>query len=216
MKYLKRYNESTQNWGAMANELLHGYWSKVVEENDLDNIIEDVKEVTLPLSDMSSKTSFYKSIFFTVQKNQSGIRRKYTPETWSKKGYTQITTDGKRFYTVKGIPIINYDYEGFYSKFIEIRSSLSKAALQDLGWFEIDMSFDISGKTKKSIMNEYYDIKDNLISRGWWINSRGSKDEYVFDKDAFLSFDVIRPISLKIANEELPNLLSKTITVNKD
>lgn len=211
MKHLTKYKifEST-NWDNLYNILVDGYWSKLSEENDLPNLIEDVQDVILPLSDISQKTKLDKSIFVTYQKNPTGKRRLYTPETWWRRRLTQITTDGEKYHTVRELFLRKLEYSGGYSLFTEVKSFLSKATEGEIGWFGIDLTFYKIRGGKNHIAKELEFIKENLKSRGWSLNPKDYLDEYVYDTEGSLGFDIIRPISLKSANEIVPELFAKT------
>lgn len=228
MRNLMKYKmfEST-NWGNLANTLVEGYYSKVSEENNLPSLISDVEDVILPLSDMCEQTELTKSILITVQSNPSGKKSKTRPLSWVNKGISQISTDGKIFHTVRRIHISTYDYSGIYSKFVEVKSLLSKATQDDTGWFSLSIYFkrclsssesnrSIISQRIKDIMIQYEEIKYELQSRGWTINPSESDDEYIFDTSGTFGFDIVRPISLKLANSIVPDLMSKTITILSD
>lgn len=214
MKSLMKYNifEST-HWGNLVNIMTQGYYSKVCEENDIDELIQDVKDVVLPLTDISAETEFDTSVYIKIKNNPSGAKSKTIPSSWVMSNISQITTDGLKFHTVKEFRIINYESSGVYSRFTEVRSLLNKATQNDIGWFGIDIIFknalsnDESNKIQ--IINEYEEIKKNLLSRGWWINSRDWPEEYVFDMSNSFAFDIIIPISLKLANSIVPDLIAK-------
>lgn len=221
MKSLMKYNifEST-HWGNLVNIMTQGYYSKVCEENDIDELIQDVKDVVLPLTDISTETDFDTSVYIKIKNNPSGAKSKTIPSSWVMSNISQITTDGLKFHTVKEFRIINYESSGVYSRFTEVRSLLNRATQNDIGWFGIDIIFknalsnDESNKIQ--IINEYEEIKQNLLSRGWWINSRDWPEEYVFDTSNSFAFDIIRPISLKLANSIVPDLIAQTTIISDD
>lgn len=211
MRHLTKYKIfEAIDWGNLFNILIDGYWSKLVEENDLLSLIDDVEDVVITLSDISQKTVFYKSIFVTYQKNPKGKRRLSTPDTWSRRGLKQITTDGEKYHIVKELSLMKLDHSGVYSKFTETKSFLSKATESEVGWFGIDLTFYKIRGGESQIAKEFELIKDNFKSRGWSFNAKGYLDEYVYDTVGSFGFDIIRPISLKSANRIVPELFAKT------
>lgn len=204
----ENYLAESIDWSKLTNQLADGYLDKINVENSIDQILDDLSDVCLEISDISKKTTFDKSILIRESDKVSNRPISKIPENWWEKRISEITDDGRNFYRVKSLPVTQYSWAGGYSHFTMVRSFLHKSLNYDSGWLKIDVIFDIEGTKKRKILEEFKHIKENLISRGWFFNPRGQK-EFFSGSDQF-SFEIIRRISLKEANEVVPHLFTET------
>jgi hypothetical protein len=204
----ENYLVESTDWGKLTNQMFSGYFNKIMEENSLDQILDDLEDVCLEISDISKAVFFDKSILIRESNKVNTKPVAFIPETWWKKGISEITEDGKSFYKVKSLPVTEYSWTGGYSHFTQVRSFLHKSLNYDSGWLKVDVTFDVENSKKKRIQGLFKYIKENLRSRGWFFNPR-SREEF-FSGSSEFSFEIIRRISLKEANKEVPKLFAET------
>ena len=214
MRYLKHYKlfESTStDWSKLCQDLIYGYYNYVDEENGLSQLIDDVDDICLDISDIGYKlSSKQNNLYFDYDRLIDIPKRKIT--------HISVPSDGRIKYihhkkTVKLLLIDSATYS--YSHYKEISSLLKKVLESDLetGWFGVSLYFDgvkATGVVKRNLLRELKVIKTSLESRGWIINQEGFGDDWVIDRDE-LSFNIIRPVSLTMANEFLKN---QTVNLN--
>lgn len=204
----ENYLVESTDWSKLTNQMFNGYFDKINEENSLDQILDDLEDVCLEISDISKKTTFDKSILIRESNKVNTKPVAFIPETWWKKEISEITDDGKSFYKVKSLPVTEYSWTGGYSHFSKVRSFLHKSLNYDSGWLKVAVTFDFENSKKKRIQGLFKYIKENLLSRGWFFNPRTHREEF-FSFGEF-SFEIIRRISLKEANNEVPQLFAET------
>jgi len=204
----ENYLAESTDWNKLTNQMFSGYFDKIIEENSLDQILDDLEDVCLEISDTSKKTTFDKTILIRESNRVYTKPVAFIPETWWKKRISEITDDGKSFYKVKSLPVTEYSWTGGYSHFTQVRSFLQKSLNYDSGWLKVGVTFDFENSKKKRIQGIFKYIKENLLSRGWFLNPRIHREEF-FSFGEF-SFEIIRRISLKEANKKLPQLFAET------
>jgi hypothetical protein len=205
----ENYLVESTDWSKLTNQMFNGYFNKIMEENSLDQILDDLEDVCLEISDISKKTTFDKTILIRESNKVNTKPVAFIPETWWKKGISEITDDGKSFHKVKSLPVTEYSWTGGYSHFTQVRSFLHKSLNYDSGWLNIVVTFDFENSKKKRIQGLFKYIKENLLSRGWFFNPRIHVEEF-FSGSSEFSFEIIRRISLKEANNEVPQLFAET------
>ena len=198
MKYLISYNESKKDWSKLVNDLIDGYYSQVFQENNISELIDDVRDVILPISDIGQETELYFNIYFDYK----GLRR----QRRLVKNLTSINiSPDERFKSV-----IEFRKTGWgnyrrlvYQDWKEVSSILKNIVDQQEAWFGINLLFKSVKLKKGKCVDEFKDIKYGLESRGWTINQLGLGRDYMFSFVNDFSFDILRPISIASSNQWL-------------
>lgn len=211
MRYLKHYKlfESTRtDWSKICQDLIYGYYNYVDGENGLSQMIDDVDDICLDISDIGYKlVRKQNNLYFDYDRLVDVPKRKIT--------HISVPSTGRIKYNhKKTVKLLLIDYVT-YSSYKEISSLLKKVLQSDLetGWFGVSLHFEgvkATGLVKRNILRELKAIKTSLESRGWIINQEGYGDDWVIDREK-LSFNIIRPVSLTMANEFLKN---QTVNLN--
>ncbi len=210
MKWIKSYTlyeaktKDTTDWGKLCRDLVDGYYSLVDKENDLSELVEDVKDVCLDLSEFYQSPSVGFSIYFDDDKLKSRTRRSRSISIPSSGRIKYIHHQkALRLPIIKGVT---------YSHWKEISTILKMVLESDLktARFGVSLNFNNPGgydvkRLKKTIIKRLKDIKWGLESRGWIINQKGNGVDYQF-YGSQLHFDIIRPITVNLANEWLSSV----------
>lgn len=180
----------------MVNDLTFGYYNQVVQENGLSDMIEEVKDVVLPISDLSEGTELFYDIYF----DSKGFPARQT---------TYITLPDGTNKLVTNLHITEFVT---YSQWKEVSSKLGKIVGHTSAWFGITLIFKQgrhyyssgTNKVKKiQTKKEFRDIKLGLQSRGWTINQHGLGDDSLFTAAGEFSFSILIPISIVQSNNWL-------------
>jgi hypothetical protein len=196
MKYLKKYKIfETKNWGKIYSDLVIGAAEQIKLENDLDETLEDFKDLITDLSDYGSRTEINNYLVI-----DSKIGRPNQPRKAS---------------GLKKLRIEEIEYTGVYNHWIEASTSINKLLKfkQDLYW-ELQVNINESCKigshqnsrVNKEIKKEFEALKLNLESRGWQLvdqyNGIGKLGEFfIIDLSGTFAFDVRIKVDYNNLNE---------------
>jgi len=193
MIYLKKFNESRRtNWGKMYSDLVIGVSEQIKLENDLDETLEDFKDLITDLSDFGSRTKIDNYLVI-----DSKIGRPNQPRKAS---------------GLKKLRIEEIEYTGVYNHWLEASTSINKLLKfkQDLYW-ELQVNINESCKigrheNNKEIKKEFEALKLNLESRGWQLvdqyNGIAKLGEFfIIDLSGTFAFDVRIKVDYNNLNE---------------
>ena len=192
MIYLKRFNESRRtNWGKMYSDLVIGVSEQIKLENDLDETLEDFKELIAYLSDYGSRTEMHNNLVIDSKIGRSNQPRKASG--------------------LKKLSIEEIEHTEVYNHWIEASTSINKLIKfkQDLYW-EIEVIIKESCKigshpgarVNKEIKKEFEALKLNLESRGWKIvDQQNFGEQFIIDSFGSFSFDVRIKVDYNNLNE---------------
>lgn len=190
MIYLKKFNESRRtNWGKMYSDLVIGISEQIKLENDLDETLEDFKDLITDLSDYGSRTEINNYLVI-----DSKIGRPNQPRKAS---------------GLKKLSIEEIEYTGVYNHWIEASTSINK-----LLKYKLDLYWEINVIVKEScsseglqysasnreIKEEFKALKPNLESRGWQIVDNFS-EPFIIDSFGSFGFDVRIKVDYNNLNE---------------
>jgi hypothetical protein len=192
MIYLKKFNESGRtNWGKMYSDLVMDVAEQIKLENDLDETLEDFKELITDLSYYGSRTEIHNYLVI-----DSKIGRSNQP---------------RRASGLKKLRINEIKYTGVYNHWIEAITSINKLLKfkQDLYW-ELQVIINESCKigshensrVNKEIKKEFEELKLNLESRGWKIvDQQNFGEQFIIDSFGTFGFDVRIKVDYNNLNE---------------
>jgi hypothetical protein len=193
MIYLKKFNESRRtNWGKMYSDLVIGISEQIKLENDLDETLEDFKDLITDLSDYGSRTKIDNYLVI-----DSKIGRPNQPRKAS--GLKKLRIEEKEYTDAMYAA-------GVYNHWIEASTSINKLLKfkQDLYW-QIETSIKESckiGRVNKEIKKEFKELKLNLESRGWQIVGQQTLSEpFIIDSFGTFGFDVRIKVDYNNLNE---------------
>jgi len=180
MIYLKKFNESRRtNWGKMYSDLVIGVSEQIKLENDLDETLEDFKDLITDLSDFGSRTEINNYLLIDSKTKPKKLKR------------------------------IEIDYTGVYNHWVEASTSINKLLKfkQDLYWgLEVIIKESCSSEgfqysaSNKEIKEEFKLLKPNLESRGWQIVDNFG-ELFIIDSFGSFSFDVRIKVDYNNLNE---------------
>lgn len=204
MKHLNSFKIFESSNVDVISQLVSGYYSIIKSENDLDNQLLELKELVLPLIDESDSFKTQQSLFTNIRKS-SYSELKVEPDSWYKKGISQISVAGKIWH-VKELPIP----ESFPRAISFIKNCLTSTNL----FFGVDLFFKNLGlakgerlSPKSPIIGEFKLIKQELESRGWSINRLGWGSDWIVDSTNAFCFDVTMEVDSTLANEWAKNYM---------